>query len=92
MIIIPEDQVAAIHKTVLHDYYFLWGPEEKQAAIALGFGSLYNHSFEPNAEYRVDYEQHSFDFYSLRDLAAGEELTVNYNGAADDRSPLWFQA
>lgn len=92
VIIIPQDQVAAIHKTVLHDYYFLWGPEEKQAAIALGFGSLYNHSFEPNAEYRVDYEQRSFDFYSLRDLEAGEEITVNYNGAEDDRSPLWFQA
>jgi SET domain-containing protein len=91
VILIPEEQVEAIHKTVLHDYYFLWGPEEKQAVIALGFGSLYNHSFQPNAEYEVDQDNLSLNFYALRDLQPGEEITVNYNGDPDDSSPVWFE-
>ncbi|MGB1217375.1 MAG: SET domain-containing protein [Saprospiraceae bacterium] len=90
VIIIPKEQVEIIHKTCLHDYYFLWGEEQDQAAIALGFGSLYNHSFEPNAEYLVDYSQNTFDFLAIRDIEAGEEIMVNYNGDNDSRKQLWF--
>ncbi len=90
-IIIPEAEVAIIHKTILHDYYFLWGDAQKEAAIVLGFGSIYNHSDIPNARYIMDYEQQSMDFFATRDIEAGEEIVVNYRDDNDSQSPLWFQ-
>ncbi|NUO02207.1 MAG: SET domain-containing protein-lysine N-methyltransferase [Saprospiraceae bacterium] len=89
-IVMPAEDLPVIHRTHLHDYYFLWGQEEKQCAIALGFGSLYNHSYEPNAEYVFDYEQQTIDIYSLKPIEAGEEITINYNGWPDDKNPVWF--
>jgi len=89
-IVLPEADLPVIHRTNLHDYYFLWGQEEKSCAIALGFGSLYNHSYEPNAEYVFDYEEQTIDIYSLRPIEAGEEIFINYNGWPDDKNPVWF--
>lgn len=62
VIVIPKEQFKQIHTSVLHDYYFLWGETEEQCAIALGYGSLYNHSHEPNAKYLVDYEEKYIQF------------------------------
>jgi SET domain-containing protein len=31
------------------------------------------------------------EFSTLRDIACGEEITVNYNGLVDDKSPMWFE-
>ncbi|MBK7870534.1 MAG: SET domain-containing protein-lysine N-methyltransferase [Saprospiraceae bacterium] len=90
IIILPEEELPIIHKTYLHDYYFLWGEDEKRCAIALGFGSLYNHSYFANAEYIFDLDENTIDFYSVRDIEAGEEITVNYNGLPDDPEPVWF--
>lgn len=90
VIVLPEEDLPLIHKTRLHDYYFLWGDDEKQCAIALGFGSLYNHDYHPNAEYVIDAEQQCIDIYSLRDIEPGEEITLNYNGDPEDQSPVWF--
>ena len=43
----------------------------------LGYGSLYNHSGEPSAEY-VQHEDDSLAFMALRDIAEGEEITIDY--------------
>jgi uncharacterized protein len=91
VLVIPAEQVAIIHGTVLHDYYFLWNDEATEAAIALGFGSLYNHASAPNAEYEMDFENQNIEIYSLRNIAAGEEITINYNGNPGSREGLWFQ-
>ena len=58
-------------------YVFEW--TKKTSAIALGYGSLYNHSFQPNSRY-YDGRNDTKIFMALRDIKAGEELTVNYNG------------
>jgi uncharacterized protein len=58
-------------------YVFEW--TKKTSAIALGYGSIYNHSFEPNARY-YDGSNETKDFVAIRDIKAGEEITVNYNG------------
>ena len=75
-----------IHATGLHDYYFIWGAG---AAIALGYGSLYNHSPSPNLDYELDYDFGQIRFSALRDIAAGEELLIDYK-AGDEREGLWF--
>lgn len=72
----------------LWEYSFQWG--KGTVALALGYGSLYNHSYRPNA--RCDVEgRRTKVFTSLCDIAAGEEITINYNGDPDDRSPVWFE-
>ena len=91
VLLFPKDQLEHVRRTMLDDYYFDWGDDDAWYAFALGYGSLYNHSYEPNADYAMDFEANTIDFFSLRDIAAGEEILVNYNGDTDDRTPVWFE-
>lgn len=91
MIVLPEEDFQKIHDSTLHDYYFLWGDDENQCAIALGFGSLYNHDYEPNARYFVDPEEETMEIYATKEIFPGEEITVTYNGHPDDKSLVWFE-
>ena len=84
---LTEEDRRAIHATHLHDYYFLW--DEAGAAIALGYGSLYNHAGEANLDYELDYDFEQIRFTAARDIAAGEELLIDYM-AGDEREGLWF--
>jgi SET domain-containing protein len=81
-----------LDQTLLHDYIFEWQPEGKnECCVALGYLSLYNHSFASNCEYFMDYETQTMSIKTVRNIDAGEELTINYNGDWNDESPLWFQ-
>ena len=85
---IPEKEYAeGLSKTVLRNYCFGWSGD--QVVIALGYGSIYNHSYRPNARYE-DISSQAKDFIALRDIEAGEEITVNYNGKARSRIKVWF--
>lgn len=75
--------------TKLADYVFNWGDDE--VAIALGYGSLYNHSYRPNAAYAAKGRQAQV-YSALRDINSDEEITVNYNGSSSSRAKLWFDA
>lgn len=83
---------ARLRRTGLVNYYFLWGPHRTQAAICLGYGSLYNHSYAPNARWDKQVDAERVDFYALSDIRAGEEITVNYNGSPDDTRELWIHS
>jgi uncharacterized protein len=72
----------------LVDYCFLWG--RGTIAVALGYGSLYNHSYQPNARYD-DKANRTKVFTAIRDITAGEEITINYNGDPDDREAVGFK-
>jgi SET domain-containing protein len=87
---IPKVELPIIHKTVLHDYYFLWGEAMDEAVIALGFGSLYNHALHPNADFILDFDNSTIDIVAIIPIAAGDEITINYNGEPGDDSALWF--
>jgi len=91
VIILPSHQLPVIHKTVLHDYYFLWGEELKECALALGFGSLYNHKTHPNANFILDLENNTIDIFAIEDIAPGDEITINYHGEPGATDPLWFE-
>ena len=90
--VIPIDrsEMHAIEACVLADYFFRWGEDGREGAIALGFGSLYNHSYDPNAYYVKHFDSHTIDFIALRDIAAGEEIRTNYNGVPGSKNKLWF--
>ena len=90
VIIIPKAELPIIHKTVLHDYYFLWGHDLNDCAIALGFGSIYNHELMPNANFILDIEQKTIDIEAIKDIKAGDEITLNYHGEPGNDDKLWF--
>lgn len=90
VIVIPAVELSLIHKTVLHDYYFVWGEDSSSCVIALGFGSLYNHEIFPNANFILDFEQLSIEIVAVRDISAGSEITINYHGENGDTEKLWF--
>jgi uncharacterized protein len=50
----------------------------------------HNHSYRPNARYEDVWPQ-TKEFTALRDIAPGEEITVNYNGKPKSRSAVWFE-
>lgn len=84
----PNDQHEHIEKTLLADYTFEYGINH--SAILLGYGMLFNHSYEPNANYKINFDNHTFEFYAYTDIKAGEEILINYNGNVDNDDPLWF--
>lgn len=90
VIVIPKNEMELIKETVLYNYYFDWKIEENSGALALGYGSLFNHAYQPNAEYQPDYESASLRFFALKDIEAGEEITINYNGDPEDQEKVWF--
>ena len=62
-------------------------------AIGLGFGSLYNHSYNPNAIYKKRMRENLLDFVAIKNIKKGEEITVNYNyGRPKDESTLWIKS
>ncbi len=81
-----------VEKTLLFDYIFEWGHDRKDACIALGYLSLYNHSYDANCEYEMDFESHMMTIKTVRPIKKGEELFINYNATVDDASPIWFEA
>lgn len=84
----PNEEHQLIELTALNDYVYNYGANH--TAVVLGYGSLFNHSYTPNAIYEINFEQHTFDFYAYRDIKAGEEILINYNGEPDNNDPLWF--
>ena len=84
----PNDQHQYIEQTLLADYAFEYGINH--SAILLGYGMLFNHSYQPNANYEIDFNEHTFNFYAYKDIKAGDEILINYNGDVDDDDPLWF--
>lgn len=91
MIVFSKSDRLSIDDTFLYEYYFEWGKNGKKGALALGYGSLYNHSYTPNAQYIPDFENNVLEFVSIRDIQAGEEITVNYNLDPDDNTPVWWE-
>ena len=84
----PNEQHEHIEKTLLADYAFEYGINH--TAVLLGYGMLFNHSYHANADYEINFDNHSFDFFAHKDIKAGEEIVINYNGEVDDPELLWF--
>jgi len=76
---IPKGQVS----DVLIDYRFNWpqGTDfwDKQV-IAWGWGSLYNHSNTPNAGWRSNLTNETFEFFALKNINPYEEILTYYGG------------
>jgi hypothetical protein len=75
---------------------FNWGvlaSSTNRHCLALGYGSMYNHANPSNMRYEADGHAMCLRFIAVRDIAADEELTVNYNangGGHQSESDTWF--
>ena len=91
VIIFPKEEYKYLRKTNLINYVFWWGKNYDDCALALGVGSLFNHSSTPNAIFKRKIKKETIKFYAYTDIKAGEEIRINYNGEPDDQTPLWFE-
>ena len=94
VLIIPHEERAAVDPTNVGNYIFLWEPgttgedlyrQEGQAAIALGYVSLVNHSSRPNCAFTRHFDARVLDLHAIRAIEAGEEITFDYG------MTLWFE-
>ncbi len=81
----------ALDQTLLHDYIFEWGDTRRQCCVALGLVSLYNHAYNSNCEYEMDFEKQTITIRTVKAIQKGEELFINYNGVHNNETPLWFE-
>jgi SET domain-containing protein len=88
LLLMTDDEYAeGVANSPLKDYCFRWGTDK--VALALGYGSIYNHSYRPNARYD-DVGRHTKAFVAIKAIAAGEEITINYNGHPRSKAKVWF--
>lgn len=92
VIALSEADARKLDATGLYDYYFGWGENGRQAAIVLGYGSLYNHAAEPNAEHRKDFAGQTMVVTAVRPILPGEEIFIRYETGRDaELRPVWFE-
>lgn len=87
LLIFPADTlVDGLDNAHVGRYYYWW--TKKRVAIALGYGSLYNHSYTPNATYIHGNDK--LKYVALKNIPEGDEITVNYNWDPKDKRPVGF--
>lgn len=73
---------------LLFEYYF-W--MDDFVVLALGYGSMYNHSINPNIKYRISKKEKTITFTAFKSIKKDEELLFNYKKSSDPKTPLWFE-
>jgi SET domain-containing protein len=91
VLVLSAQERLEVEKTILYDYIFEWGDGEKQAAVALGYVSIYNHAIDYNCTYEMDYDALTISIKTVRAIRSGEELFINYNPVGEEQSPVWFE-
>ena len=78
IIVISKKEYKDIAKTGVACYVFCWGKDDSLAALALGFGGLYNHAVCPNAEFTKRLSTNEIVFRALTDIKMNEEIRIDY--------------
>src|SRR6185436_13497528 len=78
IVAIDEKKWPNAAKTILSDYAFDWGENDEHAAIALGYISIYNHSYSPNAQLEQMLDELMMEIIAIKDIEPGAEITINY--------------
>ncbi len=92
VIVMNADERKLLDQTLLHDYIFEWGADRMQCCMALGWVPVYNHSSKSNCEYEMNFEDRTISIKTIREIAAGEEIFINYNGDWNNKKDVWFEA
>lgn len=92
VIVMPPKDRPLLDQTLLHDYIFEWGTDSGYCCMALGYVPVYNHAYNSNCEYEMDFDTDTIAIKTMRAIEEGEELCINYNGTWNDNKPVWFEA
>ena len=90
VIVLSPKERKTIEETRLFDYLFEWGVSNRQGALGLGYVSLYNHSYDANCDYDMDYDSLLMTIRTVKPIKKGSELCINYNAVPDDKTVVWF--
>ena len=82
------EDYALLSPTMLH--YFMVADKKAPIAIGLGFSSWYNHSCPANAIYTIHKKKMIIEIKAVRNIEAGEEITINYHGVFNNNTPIEF--
>lgn len=63
------------YDTAYEDYYF---DAKGKYVLLTGFGSIYNHSDDPNADYTINVGKCLATFKADRTIHKGEEISISY--------------
>lgn len=81
----------------IQNYVFNWEQLARESgvkALALGYGSLYNHANPSNATYSAGADGDTLVLTAARRIEANEQITINYNfssGGTDSPDECWFE-
>lgn len=83
--LIEECHVIIIQESdeALERYLFSWETVDKMkgSAVVLGYGSIFNHSDQPNAGFKINLEEQLLIFSACKNIKKGEEIFVSYGGS-----------
>lgn len=91
VILLPHSQVfgtdpIALRAARISWYVFEWLKTKRgYVALSLGYGSIYNHSETPNAQYEMEMPD-VMTFHATTDIPADSEIFINYRGTGEDRT------
>lgn len=88
---IRADEEDDVRRTILAEYVYPW-PDG--VIVVLGFGSIYNHAVDANADH-LQIPDPTFGagihvVVAARPIEPGEEITVNYAGVIGRGDRMWF--
>jgi hypothetical protein len=93
VLIIPDIDRRRVDGSIVFTYVFMWenGTVEEdlyqhtgRSAIALGYISLLNHSYAPNADFIRHIDAGYIDLVARKDIRTGQEILIDY------QMTLWF--
>lgn len=92
IIALSSFDVANLEQSILITYTFFYGEQKEKALLVLGYGSMYNHSYNPSAEYLIHESDEKVTFSAIRNIQKDEEITFDYKqGNPHNNKPLWFE-
>ena len=75
-LVIDDDDLAEENR--LNDYLFTSPDVSTDYLVIMGYGMMYNHSSDPNAEWEIDDDNRFVKFSATKDIKAGEEVFQDY--------------
>ncbi|MBA4197673.1 MAG: SET domain-containing protein-lysine N-methyltransferase [Chitinophaga sp.] len=90
VLVFNQKDASFIEQSRLRNYIFEWGDSKKKRAVALGYISMYNHSYDANCIYEMDFVEETMSIITIKKIKKGEELFINYNATPDDKTKIWW--
>ena len=85
VIVLSKKDAKLTQQTFLDNYLYDWDHYHK-SCLPLGYGLIYNHSYQPNARYYFDHVKNFIIYKAIKNIKKGQEITVNYNFDPHDTS------